>query len=83
MEQSIEEKYNILSTKIAEIRELIPIEWFEERDDRAALAEAVACPEYCIDWIKEYVIDITKRNYRLEADNFKQNEEIAMLWDRV
>lgn len=83
MQQSFEERYNNLSSIIAEIRELIPIEWFEERDDRVALAEAVACPEYCIDWIKEYVIDITKRNYRLEADNFKQNEEIAMLWDRV
>ena len=82
MEQSIEEKYNILSTKIADIRELIPIEWFDEIDD-SALAEAVNCPEYCIDWIKEYVVDITNDNYRLEADNFKQNEEIAMLWDRV
>ena len=82
MEQSIEEKYNILSTKIADIRELIPIEWLEEQHS-CALAEAVACPEYCIDWIKEYVIGITKHNYRLEADNFKQNEEIAMLWDRV
>ena len=81
-EKSFEEKYHILSTKIADIRELIPIEWFDEQHS-CALAETVACPELCLHWIKEYVINITKRNYRLEADNFKQNEEIAMLWDRV
>ena len=82
MEQSFKEKYNILSEKIADIREIIPIEYFDEKDD-SALAEAVACPEYCLDWIKEYVKDITKDNYRLENDNFQQNEEIAKLWDRV
>ena len=56
MEQSFEEKYNILSAKIADIREIIPIEYFDEKDG-SALAEAVACPEYCLDWIKEYVKD--------------------------
>ena len=82
MEKSFEEKYNIISAKMADIREIIPIEYFDEKDD-SALAEAVACPEYCLDWIKEYVKDITKDNYRLENDNFQQNEEIAKLWDRV
>ena len=56
MEQSFEEKYNILSAKIADIREIIPIEYFDKKDN-SALAEAVACPEYCLDWIKEYVKD--------------------------
>ena len=82
MEQSFEEKYNILLAKIADIREIIPIEYFDEKDD-SVLAEAVACPEYCLDWIKEYVKDITKDNYRLENDNFRQNEEIAKLWDKI
>ena len=52
----IEEKYNILLAKIADIREIIPIEYFDKKDN-SALAEAVACPEYCLDWIKEYVKD--------------------------
>ena len=82
MEQSFEEKYNILSAKIADIREIIPIEYFDKKDN-SALAEAVACPEYCLDWIKEYVKDITKDNYRLENDKFRQNEEMAKLWDKV
>ena len=56
MEQSFEEKYNILSAKIANIREIIPIKYFDEKDDYA-LAEAVHCPEYCLDWIKEYIKD--------------------------
>lgn len=54
MNINFEEKYNVLSEKIADIREIIPIEYFDEKDDSAL---AVACPEYCLDWIKEYVKD--------------------------
>ena len=41
MDKSIEEKYNILSTKIADIRNIIPIGWFDDKDGYA-LTEAVA-----------------------------------------
>lgn len=82
MHKTFEEKYNILLTKIAEIRDAIPIEWFDEQNNYA-LAEAVASPQYALDWIKEYVTQITKDINRLEVDNFWQNEQIAKLWDRV
>ena len=82
MEQSFEEKYNILSEKIADIREIIPVELFNECHP-SALSASVGCPYECLCFIEEIVKNLIKENLRLENDNFQQNEEIAKLWDKV
>lgn len=71
-----------LINKIADIREIIPVELFNECHP-SALSASVGCPYECLCFIEEIVKNLIKENLRLEKDNFQQNEEIAKLWDRV
>lgn len=71
-----------LINKIADIREIIPVELFNECHP-SALSASVGCPYECLCFIEEIVKNLIKENLRLENDNFRQNEEIAKLWDRV
>ena len=71
-----------LINKIADIRNIIPTELFDECHS-SALSASVGCPYECLCFIEEIVKNLIKENLRLEKDNFQQNEEIAKLWDRV
>lgn len=69
-----------LINKIADIREAIPIEMFDEIHP-SALGSSVGCPYEALCFIEEIVKNLVKDNLRLEKDNFVQNEQIARLWD--
>lgn len=71
-----------LINKIADIREIIPVEMFDECHP-SALGASVGCPYECLCYIEEIVKNLIKENLRLHADNLQQNEEIAKLWDKV
>lgn len=71
-----------LINKIADIRNIIPTELFNEYHP-SALSASVGCPYECLCFIEEIVKNLIKENLRLEKDNFQQNEEIAKLYDRV
>lgn len=71
-----------LIDKVADIREIIPVELFDECHP-SALSASVGCPYECLCFIEEIVGKLLKENLRLHKDNFQQNEEIAKLWDMV
>lgn len=71
-----------LINKIADIREIIPNELFDECHP-SALSASVGCSYECLCFIEEIVKNLIKENLRLHKDNFQQNEEIAKLWDMV
>jgi hypothetical protein len=71
-----------LINKIADIRDIIPVEMFHECHP-SVLSASVGYPYECLCYIEEIVKNLIEENLRLEKDNFQQNEEIAKLWDKV
>lgn len=71
-----------LINKIVDVRDIIPVEMFDECHP-SALSASVGCPYECLCYIEEIVKNLIKENLRLHADNIQQNEEIAKLWDRI
>ena len=69
--QELQENHNILTDVVAELRDIIPIEWFEVQHD-CALAEVVGSPELAV----KYAIDYVKES-QSKVEFFKKQAEAA------